>query len=119
MPGSRSTLFKCRGCSALTALQALAPEVRFARGQEILQLVRSNTASPPSEMAFTAMGRMAAAAGRPHDAFAAVQELLSGPQTPRLRSFVPALKAYAAAGMVDDVFKVCQASKACAASVSG
>ena len=57
-------------------------------------------------MAFTAMARMAAAAGRPQDALAAVKELLEGPLPARLRSFAPALKAFAVQGLVDEAFEV-------------
>ncbi|KAK9810941.1 hypothetical protein WJX73_010279 [Symbiochloris irregularis] len=43
----------------------------------------------------------------PQQLFARGQELLEqGPQTPRLRSFVPALKAFATLRMVDEVFQV-------------
>ena len=59
-----------------------------------------------AQMAYTALARMAAVAGRPDDAYAAVQELLAAKSLPaRLRAFVPALQGYCAAGQVDKAFQ--------------
>ena len=59
-------------------------------------------------MAYTALARMAAGAGRPDDAYAAAQELLAAKSLPaRLRAFVPALQGYCAAGQVDKAFQAC------------
>lgn len=76
------------------------------KSQRILGGMRAIDGRPVSEMAFTALARMAAAAGKPHEALATAQELLRGPQTPRLRTFVPALKAFAACGDVAGAFEV-------------
>lgn len=54
----------------------------------------------PTEVAFTSLARLAAAAGDGDAAFAAAQKVVAQSLVPRLRSFVPALVAFAAAGQV-------------------
>ncbi len=57
-------------------------------------------------MVYTALARMAAAAGRPAEAHAAARALAAAPPLPvRLRTFVPALQAYCAAGDVESAFQ--------------
>ena len=54
----------------------------------------------PTEVAYTSLARLASAAGDGDAAFAAAQEVVAHSLVPRLRSFVPALAAFAAAGQV-------------------
>lgn len=54
----------------------------------------------PTEVAYTSLARLASAAGDGDAAFAAAQKVVAQSLVPRLRSFVPALVAYAAAGEV-------------------
>ena len=55
----------------------------------------------PSEVAYTSLARLAAGAGDGDAAYAAAKKIVAGQSlVPRLRSFVPALVAYAAAGRV-------------------
>lgn len=54
----------------------------------------------PTEVAYTSLARLAAAAGDGDAAFAAAKKVVEQSLIPRLRSFVPALVAYAAVGQV-------------------
>ncbi|KAK9826794.1 hypothetical protein WJX81_001690 [Elliptochloris bilobata] len=81
-------------------------EAMLQRGRQLAAAMRA-AGRPGSEMAYTALARMAAQAGRPDEAYAAVQELLAAKSLPvRLRAFVPALQGYCAAGEVDKAFQV-------------
>jgi pentatricopeptide repeat protein len=59
-----------------------------------------------NEMCYTALARLAAAAGDPDEAFNVVHGMLELGIAPRLRSFTPALAAYAQAGDVASAFDV-------------
>lgn len=59
------------------------------------------------ELAYTALARMAAANGDGDAAVKAAEEGLRAGVPARLRTFVPALLAYAVAGDVDKAFQVC------------
>ncbi len=85
----------------------MGAQERMIRGQELYSVLKRTSGKAASEMVFTAMARMAAAAGKPREAYNVSLELLQGPQIPRLRTFVPALKAFAACGDVDGAFEVC------------
>lgn len=62
---------------------------------------------PLSEKCYTALARMAAAAGDADEALAVAQRAQSAPNaTKRLRLFHPPLVAYIAAGNVEAAFKV-------------
>ncbi len=57
-------------------------------------------------MAYTALARLAALARRPDEAHAFARQLMESPSLPtRLRTFVPALQAFSAAGDVDKAFQ--------------
>ncbi len=58
------------------------------------------------QVCYTALARMAATEGKPDQALEAAREALAAGLHLKLRSFVPALKAYCAAGNVDAAFKV-------------
>ena len=53
-----------------------------------------------TEVAFTSIARLAAAAGDGDAALAAARKVVAQGLAPRLRTFVPALMAFAAAGQV-------------------
>ena len=55
---------------------------------------------------YTALARMAATAGEPDQALRAAHDSLAAGHAARLRQFVPALKAYCAAGSVGKAFEV-------------
>jgi hypothetical protein len=58
------------------------------------------------QVCYTALARMAATEGKPDQALAAARDALAAGLHMKLRSFVPALKAYCAAGNVDAAFEV-------------
>ena len=77
------------------------------------------------ELAYTALARMAAAAGDGDAAVEATQRGLEAGVAPKLRAFVPALLAYAVAGEASKAFQVgcytgpvCQ-SGCCSGNTSG
>ncbi|KAL4853023.1 Proteinaceous RNase P 2 [Chlorella vulgaris] len=87
--------------------QPLDPaEVRQRAQQFFEELKKFGGARAPKEMSYTALARMAAAGGDADGAFALVQEMLAAGITPKLRSFTPALVAYAEAGNCDKAFEV-------------
>ena len=55
---------------------------------------------------YTALARMAATAGEPDQALQAARDALAAGVQPRLRSFVPALRTYCAAGNFAGAFEV-------------
>ncbi|KAK9822617.1 hypothetical protein WJX74_010626 [Apatococcus lobatus] len=88
------------------ALHPLRPAERLAKGREVVALMQERNI-PISEKCFTALARMAAAAGDADEALAVAQRAQSGPNaTKRLRLFHPPLVAYTAAGNVEAAFKV-------------
>ncbi|EIE26949.1 hypothetical protein COCSUDRAFT_59444 [Coccomyxa subellipsoidea C-169] len=75
------------------------------RGKELWQTLKERGGGK-SEVCYTALARMAATEGKPDQALDAAREALATGLHLKLRSFVPALKAYCAAGNVDAAFKV-------------
>ena len=57
-------------------------------------------------MIYTALARMAATAGEPDQALQAARSAVASGHPVKLRSFVPALRAYCAAGNFDQAFAV-------------
>lgn len=60
----------------------------------------------PLELAYTALARMAAAAGEGDAALQATHKGLQAGVPPKLRAFTPALLAYAVQGQVEQAFQV-------------
>ena len=79
---------------------------RLARGHELIARMKGQGIRM-EEVAYTAMARMAAAAGQPDQALAAARQLLSARVPPKLRVFVPALRGYCAAGDAQRAFEAC------------
>lgn len=59
-----------------------------------------------AQVIYTALARMAATAGEPDQALQAARDALAGGHAVKLRSFVPALRAYCAAGNFGKAFEV-------------
>jgi len=53
-----------------------------------------------TEVAYTSIARLAAAAGNGDEALSSARKVVAQGLAPRLRTFVPALMAYAASGQV-------------------
>ena len=56
-------------------------------------------------MAYTALGRLEAMAGRPEGALEAAKRSLAAGHQAKLRSFIPALKSFCAKGDFSQAFK--------------
>eukprot|EP00887_Chlorella_sp_A99_P004138 scaffold23.g4138.t1 len=83
------------------------PEVLVQRAQEIFDVMAAaGGALAPNEMCYTALARLAAAAGQPARALAVVRDMAAAGVAPKLRSFAPALAGFAEAGDAAAAFEV-------------
>ena len=86
----------------------LSPQELHARGQALFTKLQQQhrAGSKPNEVAYMALSRMAAAAGKPREALAAAEDGLRAGCQPKLRAFQPAMLAFSAAGQPTEALQV-------------
>ncbi len=86
----------------------LSAEELHARGQALFSELHQQhrAGSKPNEVAYLALSRMAAAAGKPREALAAAEDGIRAGCQPKLRAFQPAMLAFSAAGQPTEALQV-------------
>ena len=97
---------------------ALSPQELHARGQALFAKLQQQrrAGARPNEVAYLALSRMAAAAGKPREALAAAEDGIRAGCQPRLRAFQPAMLAFSAAGQPTEALQVRVHSPPCCLS---